>query len=450
MNFTSIIGLLPKNKRSAKAIKNTFLSLLIKGIYIIVNLALVPLLIKKLSPETYGVWLTMSSFIGLFSFLDIGLGNGLRNLLAESLAKNDKEAGKGLVSTAYFLTAAISGVFFLFFLVVNYFLNWSSILNTQLNLSHELTVLAVIVVFFLSMRLTANLISSILTAYQLPAYSDIINTLGLVLSYFSIYILSYFYADADLVDYGFVLSAVPIVVTILVSIYLFSGKYIHIRPSIYYFRKKYVRGLTNIGMKFFLIQMTYLLLSQANNIIIAHTTGNTDVTIYNVVFKYTGLTHMVFLILISPLWTATTDAYVLKDFSWIKAIVKKLNYVFIIFILICIVQYFISAFVYRLWIGNSLIIPNLVTLLLLIYSVLNIRASLYSNIINGTGKVKLQFIMFVIQAAIHIPLAYFLSQLYGLSGVLISMCLTMIINNIWMPRQYFLLVNEKAKGIWKK
>jgi len=77
------------HERSIKAKRNILISLIIKGLSISINLILVPLTITYINPSRYGIWLTLSSLVALFSFFDIGLSNGLRNKLAEAKAKGD-------------------------------------------------------------------------------------------------------------------------------------------------------------------------------------------------------------------------------------------------------------------------------------------------------------------------------------------------------------------------
>lgn len=64
--------------------------LLIKICNIIINLAYVPLLINSLNQDRYGIWLTITTIVSWIAFFDIGLGNGLRNKLAESIACKDE------------------------------------------------------------------------------------------------------------------------------------------------------------------------------------------------------------------------------------------------------------------------------------------------------------------------------------------------------------------------
>lgn len=81
------------DKRSALLKKNIAGSFFIKGWNCIVQLLLVPLTLNCLNQYEYGIWLTINSILIWIDQFDIGLGNGLRNKLAESIAQNDKLRG---------------------------------------------------------------------------------------------------------------------------------------------------------------------------------------------------------------------------------------------------------------------------------------------------------------------------------------------------------------------
>ncbi|MBO5632891.1 MAG: hypothetical protein J5965_27865, partial [Aeriscardovia sp.] len=65
--------------RSVTIKKNVVASLVIKGVGILTSLLLVPLTIGYVSPELYGVWLTLSSILTWVGFMDIGFSQGLKN-----------------------------------------------------------------------------------------------------------------------------------------------------------------------------------------------------------------------------------------------------------------------------------------------------------------------------------------------------------------------------------
>ena len=76
-------------KRSILAKKNIIYSFLIKIINIFVVLATVSISIKLLGAENYGIWIVLAGIITWSNLFNLGFSNGLKNKLAESLAKDD-------------------------------------------------------------------------------------------------------------------------------------------------------------------------------------------------------------------------------------------------------------------------------------------------------------------------------------------------------------------------
>ena len=88
------------NKRTLRAKRNITVSFISKAISIMISFIIVPLTLGYVGRVEYGIWMTISSIIAWFSFFDIGLGNGLRNKLAEALAKEDTEIVVGIFLTS--------------------------------------------------------------------------------------------------------------------------------------------------------------------------------------------------------------------------------------------------------------------------------------------------------------------------------------------------------------
>lgn len=132
-------------ERSVTAKKNILASFFIRGFSIAISLVLVPLTINYINPSRYGIWLTLSSVVGWFSFFDIGLTQGLRNKFAEAKVKGDDFLAQVYVSTTYAILSITFFSIWFIFLIVNRFLNWSHILNVSDSMQSEVTTLAVIV-----------------------------------------------------------------------------------------------------------------------------------------------------------------------------------------------------------------------------------------------------------------------------------------------------------------
>ena len=94
--------------RSKRANVNILISFFFRGGSILLSFILVPLTINYIKPDAYGVWLTITSLVGWIAMFDIGIANGLRNRLSESLAANDYEKSRTYVSTTYVITGLIA------------------------------------------------------------------------------------------------------------------------------------------------------------------------------------------------------------------------------------------------------------------------------------------------------------------------------------------------------
>ena len=253
--------------RSKKAAKHIVASLIIKGLSIVIGFLLVPIVLNYLDQFRYGIWITISSFLSWFTFFEIGLGSGMRNKLAEAFATKDYELGKIYVSTTYFLLIIVIFIVAIIFFISNNFIDWTVILNTTKENSKELSYLALIVFGFFFLQFILRLIVKILYADQRPAIGNLLGPIGNIISLIAIYILT-LTTHGSLIYLALVFSLSPVLVLIAASIYFFSTTYKNITPSIKYFRKEHVKDLFGLGINFFLIEVSALIIFQSTNFII--------------------------------------------------------------------------------------------------------------------------------------------------------------------------------------
>src|SRR6201992_2632824 len=215
-------------------------SFFIKGYSVIIQFALVPLTLHYLDKFHYGIWLTLASLLEWFNFFDIGIGHGLRNKLAESLAGNDHRLSIIYVSTAYAFVTLVFVGFIVIFSMVNPFLNWSSILNVSASLGPELSRLVLFVFIFFCLRFIFNLISVVIYAHQSPALNNLMGPLGSTFSFIGILILTKT-VTSSLFWVAIIFSASPLLVLILFNFILFNSKYRAVKPSLSLVNFKYAR-----------------------------------------------------------------------------------------------------------------------------------------------------------------------------------------------------------------
>lgn len=439
------------DERTKKMKKNSFSMLIVKGCSLLISLAYVPMMLKSVDRTDYGILLTLTSIVHWVSLLDIGLGNGLRNSIARELAHNNVKKAKENISSCYAaLTLYVSAIVVLFFIVAP-FLSWQGILNAPNNDEAELLHLSLVVFFAFCFQFVVNLQTSILYACQMPAITSYIMLAVQALNFIIVYILINFFGQTSILSIGAITSLTPPIVMLISSFILFNTKLKHIAPTFKDIRLKSVNDILSIGIKFFILQIITIVLYQANNIIIAQAVNPEAVVTYNVAYKYIGMLLVIFNIIVTPVWSASTDAYARGDFKWMKDTVKYLRKVCIIATGAGIVMVILSRPIYSIWLGKETIdIPYYISAIILAYTCFEMYYKVHVSMINGMGKVFAQMIITAIIAILYIPSALLLGRYFGLAGVLIANTLVQLFNFVWAKIQNTKILNQTAEGFWNK
>ena len=449
MNLIDKLGI--KSSRTKNISKHVLLSAIFKGSSILLSFLLVPLTINFLNPTNYGIWLVITSFISWFTFFDIGLGHGLRNKFATAKANGDFKLAKAYISSAYFSIAFISFSILLLFIIANLFIDWTIIFNTDKEMLQDLSSIMLLVFGNFCIQFILKLITTIYTADQRPSMQGLIGVSTQALSLLTIFLLSR-YSSSSLLIFSVIFTSIPVLVLLAFNFYSFNNKYKDLKPSFKLFKLKYVKDIMGIGFNFFIIQIAAIILFSTDNIIITQLFSPEEVTPYNIAFKYFSIVTMGFSIIVTPYWSAITEAYTKKDFSWIKKSINTLLKLSIIFSLGAIVLIIFSNEFYFFWVGDLIQVPFTLSLFMGIYAIMRVFGLPFNHFINGTGKIKFQLYFAIFGAVMNIPLSiYFAKHLeLGISGIMLATIACDFIGLIILPIQYNKIINNKAHGIWNR
>ncbi len=439
--------ILSGHERSIKAKKNIAGSFLIRIVNIGINLTLVPLAISYVSSLKYGIWVTISSIIIWFGLFDVGLTSGFRNKFAQALAQNKQQEAKTLVSTTYALLLFIFGSLAILFLVSSRFIRWSEVLNAPRELEQELRLVINTVFTLFCYQFIIKTINTVLNADQKPAYAYLINTIGSVTGFVSIIVVMQFSNDS-LFLLSFCYSAGPVLTSTIFTFVLFRKRYHNYTPSFRFIDFKYTNSLLNLGLKFFIISISTVVLFNTNNFIISHLLGPEEVTPYHVTFRYFNVVNMMFGIIIAPFWSATTEAWVKGDYSWIRSVIKKLQKIWLLSNVAIITMLLFSKTIIKLWVGDKIVIDFSLSVIIAIYFSLFTWQTIFINFLNGVSKIKLQLICVATAALVNIPLAIYLTKIIGITGIVLTQSILFLFIGLILYTQYNKIINKRAFGIW--
>lgn len=386
-------------------------SVVFKGLAVACSFLSIPLMIHYLGQEQFGVWSTLLSVMTWITFFDLGLGNGLRNKVAESIAKNElTEAGR-YISSAYSLIGIISISAFITIAAAAFFIPWQSIFNSQAVSEVSLRTTVLITAFFICLNFWIGLINSVINAEQKTSLVVFGQFLTNVLALLLVFVLNRF-ANVSLIylaaSYGISLIAANLILSAI-----YYRKKMNLFPR-FYLDRLHIRPLLSLGLQFFIIQIAVLVIFTTDKIIISQLLGPYYVTEYEVVSKLFSVVGIAFTLLVAPLWSSYTDAYQRKDLIWIRNALRKqiqlVGFSVLIVALICLR----APEIIRLWIGSEVQASLPLIISVGVYTIISIWSGVFAYIVNGIGAIKVQMITSILAVIVNIPLAIVLIKWGGM------------------------------------
>ena len=354
------------NKRSRLIRNNIILSFFTKGWSAIVLLLTVPVTLNCLGDYKNGVWLTISSLLLWIENMDIGLGNGLRNTLAIHLAHNDIPKARSVISSAYaMLTLIMIPIAIVLFIIIKMY-DTHLLFNVSTDIIADLDSILIVTSLLVCTSFIFKLIGNFYMGLQLPAISNLLIVCGQTLTLFFTYLV-YLSGSHSMMHIALANTLSPLIIYLSAYIYSFYYKYPHLRPSIKFVHLRQAKEVMGIGIKFFIIQISGVILFMSSNILISNLFTPSMVTPYQICFRYFSLLLAIFTVICMPYWTATTDAYERHDMEWIRMTTRRLDLMTLGIFIIMIIMVVCSDFIYSIWIGNDISIDIRLSIAMAIY-----------------------------------------------------------------------------------
>ena len=438
------------SERTLAVKRNAVGALIIKFFSLFVDFAKVPVLLTYLNQEHYGVYLTITSIVFWTHNFDFGLGTGLRYKLTRAVSLKDANYGRQLVSTAYISMAVIMGIVLVILIPLITLLDWNTILNSQLDSNRNLALCVFLVLVVFLTQFVLELISIVLQSYQRAAISTLFKPLANLVTLLVIVVLRLFSSNSLI--WASIAMTVPIVVVLLITnIYYFTGRYREVAPSLAYYNKNCIKDIYSLGIKYFLSQLSSLVIFNTTSFLLTLLINPQATTIFNTAYTYFGVIVMFNTMAMQPIVAAITDAYVKNDAGWIKACFKKINILSTLLTIASLAMLAVSQIVFHLWVGEKIIVPWDVSIVLTVFFILNIWSTPYINFLSGVGKMNIMMILSFAKIFIYFPLSIAFIKLFGICGIVWAIIIVNMAPNIVLGcTQYYLIINNKAKGIWNQ
>lgn len=404
-----------------------------KGISMALSLVYVPVVLNYLGDYKYGVWASILNILSWISYFDLGIGNGLRNRLSESLASSTPRISpKVLVSSAYAILMGVVAIVAVVCGVAIAFVDWPALLSAW-NVDESL--LCVVELSFLGMcfSFVLTLCNSVYYALQKAQVVNLISVCQQAVMLLSVWLLSLtgtssltavavFYVLSNILVYG------------VFTVYVFARNR-SLAPSPRCCSREVAKDVGGLGIMFFVAQIATLVLFTTDNLIVSNLFGPEQVTVYATANKVFTVLPSLFAALVVPIWSKTTVDYARGDIVEIRASLSKMRRLFAVATMGVIIMVVAFKPVVQLWLGRDLGFENSLVILMGVYAVIYMWNAIYSQIVNGLALVGFIAAIAFVQLVVNIPLSIFLASSCGLgvNGVLLGTIIAMLIHSVTYP-----------------
>jgi len=415
------------------------------GLPMLVGLVSIPILIKAIGVEAFGLLTLIWTLIGYFSLFDFGLGRALTQQISRARDLNRDQltqlAASGLFAT---LVLGIIGGLVLYFasrLMIFHFLNISNEIQADALMAMQLAALAIPLVTLTSAY------RGILEGFEDFKMSNIWRLLlGMLNFVLPVIIVLVYRANIIPVVWSLIVSRLLVMLlhTITIRKHL---KHIHNRLNISY---SLLRRLFNFGFWMTLSNIIGPLMVVADRFFISAFIG------VNIVAYYTVPQDFVLRLLILPaaissaLFPRLAYLHASKDdTTTVRLMTKSLRTIALFMGFVSLSLALGSKIGLSLWLGEDFAAEAWPVLSILSVGIFfNSMAHVPFAALQAVGKVRTTSLIHIFEAMIYFPVLLLLLHLYGIIGVAIAWSLRTFADFIIL--QYFVQQNNKSYAVVSK
>lgn len=423
-------------------LKNVFFSGLsnfsVKGISILVNLISVPLTLSYLGKEKFGIWLTITSTVSLFNFLDFGLGSGLVNQISESQGIGDKLSIKKSVTTTVILLVFISSILGIVYFVFNGF--WLNNLYKSLSFSEKKEVEFAInlLMVFILINIPLGVIQRIYDGFQQGFKFTTISLIGIILNL--IFVISTIYTKKGL-EYLVLSINLGTFISVLIAGFLLIKKNRYLWLNFNFFDSKLILQILRQGFLFFLMTIFTIVAYTTDNFIIAEKLDFSQVTKFDLAKKIFSASAIAQFFII-PLWPMFNEAIASKNYIWSKKILIKITKIALLTSVIFSLPLLIwGNEILYLWTRQNQDIPFGVLLGFYFFILMSTAGGIISSFFNGKEFLLTNTVLIIFSSICSVSLKLLFVEKFGLNimiwATVFSYLLFYIIPSIIIIKGFF-------------
>lgn len=407
-----------------------------------------PIIIKKIGVEEYGVYTLANSLLPYLGILDLGMSNSIVRYVTETKLKKEKEKEKELNSIFFISYGTISLVILL--IVIPIILNLNIFLKKGLTILEieKLKYMMLIIAIYVSISFPLKIFQGILTAYEKFYYLKLISFIVSLLSPIVLLII----INSNLNQKIIYLVLLNCIVGITSSLFQ-MGYCIRILKVKFKFKNldfKILKEILRYSFYIFLGSIVDILYWNTDNYVLGALVSSQEVAIYSIASKFNEY-FSTFTMIISGFMLPQVMKLIIENKSnkEITALFIKVSNIQIKIVGFIILNFlFVGKEFINIWVGSGFDKSYLIALSIMVVRIIPICQVLGTSILQAKNKHKFRSIVYIFIALFNLVISIPLGKKFGGIGCAIGTVIG-ITMNIIIINLYYLKIGLDMKKYWK-
>lgn len=397
-----------------------------RGLAMLVMVLTVNLTVPYLGAERFGVWMTIASFVGMLTFLDLGVGNALTNKVAHAAAQDNLESLSCTISGGLGFLFLLGCGMSLVLIGLASILPWEHLIKVgDPFLYGEIRQSAMLFGALFGLHIFANGVQRIFAGLQRAFEGHLVSAAGSIITLTLLWIVVQKESGIPLLLA--VTMGVQSIASLLLLLALIKRRQLKFLRFFSNIRDE-SHHLIRVGGLFFVLQIGVMVGWAADSLIISSSLGAEQVAVFAIVQRLFQLATQPMSMLNAPLWGAYADAHARGEKQFIRKTLKKsLITTFSYALIVSIVIVSFGESIIRVWTGNLILIPYILLIAYGCWAILEVTGNSLAMFLNGCGIVKQQVITVLVFSTVSIAVKFYMVTTYGLEGMIIGAVVTYLI-----------------------
>lgn len=401
-------------------------SALARGFSFLASLMLIALASRYLEPDRLGLWLTIIGLHLVLSVVDLGVGNGLINAVAESDGRDQPEVAAIDVGTAFFSLCGIAILLGFSFAILYSFVDWGGLLNVRSEAARDESGPAVIILMVsVLLALPLGVSQKVNLGYQEGFVASLWTCAGSLASLVAGILAAEQRAGVAALTGAVVGGHVLGLGLNSIAVYVFQKP--HLKPRLANVRRESARRLLSLGRLYFALALAGAIGLHADNLVIARILGTDAVPSYAIPLRVFMVIPTVLSFALAPLWPAYAESVARGDTEWVRRTFKRsLQLSTAVAVPSSMILVVSAGFLIQAWAGKQFAPSLLVLVGFGLWATLTAITGPLAMLLNGLRVIGFQVVASLSMALMNITLSILLVSRIGVAGAIYGTVISLV------------------------